>query len=140
MKLKCTSILLLSLMLIFGNLNTSLAQANKKDNPFRKLKIEMVLSEMQLNSATEAKFLPLYNKYADEYWNTKSKLKNLENSNKDAKYIIAERQKIEEELVKIKGKYQSQFLKIVTPAQLESMYRGEESFRKAILKKHMERK
>lgn len=136
---KCTSLLLLSLMLVFGSINASFAQKEKM-NPFRKLKIEMVLHEMQLNTQSEAKFLPLYNKYADEYWNTKSKIKQIEKSNNDPKYIIAERQKIDEELVKIKGKYQSEFLKIITPAQLENMYKGEEAFRKAILKKHMERK
>lgn len=136
---KCTSMLILSLMLVLGSINVSFAQTEKMST-FRKLKIEMVLHEMQLNSLTEANFLPLYNKYADEYWNTKSKIKQIEKSSNDPKYIIAERQKIDEDLVKLKGKYQAEFLKIITPAQLENMYKGEEAFRKAILKKHMERK
>lgn len=136
---KCTSMLILSLMLVFGSINISFAQTEKM-TPFRQLKIEMVLHEMQLTPTTEAKFLPLYKKYAAEYWDTKSKIKHIEKTSTHPKYIIAERQKIEEDLVKLKGKYQSEFLKIITPAQLENMYKGEEAFRKAVLKKHMERK
>jgi len=101
----------------------------------RKLKVEMVLQEMNLSKETEQKFLPLYNTYSDEVLALKRKIKELDKSNIDAQTKINKRQQYKEDILNVEKRYKEKFLKIITPQQLEEMHKGEDEFRKVLLEK-----
>lgn len=101
----------------------------------RKLKIEMVLRDMNLSPETEQKFLPVYNAFCDETLALKRKIKGLDKSNADAQSKLAYRQQYKEQLLQVEKKYNERFLKIITPQQLEIMHKSEDTFRKALIDK-----
>lgn len=110
-----------------------LAQTSDLSN-IRKLKLEIVLNEMNLNNNTEKKFIPLYNKYSDETLVIRKKIKELEESNKNPQVIIDEREKYKQQILNIEKNYKSEFLKILSASELEKMYKGENKFRETLLK------
>lgn len=104
----------------------------KKDEQIRKLKIEFVTQQMHLDPQQIQKFTPVYNRYADELLVQKFAIKDLE-KNPDSHYQIEERQRLEEKMVEIKGRYKNDFLKIISPEQLASMYKAEADFKTVLL-------
>jgi hypothetical protein len=126
--------ILLSTILLLTGFNSVFAQTNNMSN-IRKLKLEIVLTEMNLNKETEKKFLPLYIKYSDETLVIKRKLRSLEDNtgNENPERKIQERETYKQEILNIEKRYKGQFLKIITPAQLDNMYKGEEKFRQTLL-------
>jgi hypothetical protein len=125
---------IISFLLIVLSFNlTALAQDRAKPDPqIRKLKIEFVTSEMSLTQSQLQKFLPLYNRYSDELLVHRRAIKALE-KNANSSYTVQERQKLEEKMVEIKGRYKDDFLKIITAQQLAAMYKAEGEFRKILL-------
>lgn len=104
----------------------------KPDPQIRKLKIEYVTSQMSLTQNQLQKFLPLYNRYSDELLVHRRAIKALE-KNANSSYTVEERQKLEEKMVEIKGRYKDDFLKIITAQQLASMYKAESEFKNILL-------
>lgn len=128
--------LLLLLLLSFGP--RLQAQERAKPNPqIRKLKIEYVTGQMNLTQQELQKFLPLYNRYSDELLVHRRAIRALE-KNPNSSYQIEERQKLEQKMVAIKGRYKNDFLKIITPQQLATMYKAEGEF-KSILLEHLKK-
>lgn len=120
--------------LLFIAVSTSVyAQApRKRDEQIRKLKIEFVTQQMSLTQQQTQKFLPLYNKYSDELLVQRFAIKDLE-KNANSTYQVEERQKLEQKMVEIKGKYKNDFLKIISAQQLATMYKAEREFKKVLL-------
>lgn len=116
-------------------LSKQLVFAQSDFQNIRKLKIEMVLRDMDLSKETEQKFLPLYNAFCDETLELKKKIKGLDKSNADAQSKLAYRQQYKEQLLQVEKKYNDKFLKIITPQQLETMHKSEDAFRKALIEK-----
>jgi Mg2+/Co2+ transporter CorB len=126
---KIISVFLLMFSLTFA----SKAQEPVKADPqIRKLKIEFVTGQMNLTQTQLQKFLPLYNRYSDELLVHRRAIKALE-KNANSNYTVEERQKLEEKMVEIKGRYKDDFLKIVTAQQLAAMYKAEGDFKKILL-------
>ena len=112
------------------------AQEKGKSSPeIRKLKLEYVPDKMSLSQNQRQRFIPLYNKYCDDIWAQKRALKVL-CKNPNSMYVINERQRIEEKMVGIKGRYKNEFLKIISAQQLAAMYKAEDDF-KAVLIEHL---
>jgi hypothetical protein len=109
----------------------------KPDPQIRKLKIEYVTGQMNLTQQQLQKFLPLYNRYSDELLVHRRAIKALE-KNPNSSYQVDERQKLEQKMVEIKGRYKNDFLKIITAQQLATMYKAEGEF-KNILLDHLKR-
>jgi hypothetical protein len=105
------------------------------DPEIRKLKIEFVTNQMSLSQAQMQHFLPLFNRYLDELLYQRKAIKALDKNN-NSQYVIEQRQKIEEKMVEIKGRYKNDFLKIISAQQLAAMYKGEGEF-KAYLLEHL---
>jgi hypothetical protein len=124
------SLLLLLSISIIGNI-TSYAQGDMEN--IRKLKIEIVLKEMDLKPHSEKQFLPLFNKYSDEALVIKKKIKALEHNKMAPEAKIKEREQLKQELLNIEKKYKQEFLKVISPDELEKMYKGEDKFRKTLL-------
>jgi len=124
--------LILSISLSIG------AQERAKPDPqIRKLKIEFVTNQMSLTQTQLQKFLPLYNRYSDELLVHRKAIKALD-ANANSSYTVQERQKLEEKMVDIKGRYKDDFLKIITAQQLAAMYKAEADF-KGILLEHLKK-
>lgn len=108
------------------------AQSVKPDPQIRALKIEFVTGKMSLTQQQRQKFLPLYNKYSDELLVHRRAIKALE-KNPNSSYQVEERQKLEQKMVEIKGRYKDDFLRVLTAQQLASMYQAEGEFKKILL-------
>jgi len=131
-KLICT-FYALTLILAFGALSAP-AQQRPPNPKIRALKIQVVTKNMGLTTEQKKSFLPLYNDYSNELlevYRAKKALK--QNTNSD--YVVNERQKLEEKIVAIKGKYKNDFLRIISPQQLEKMYQGEDEFKKMLIER-----
>lgn len=104
------------------------------DPKIRALKIQVVTKDMNLSPVQKNQFLPLYNRYSNELlvvYRQKHALKNNNNST----YVVNERLRLDQEIVSIKSKYKSLFLKIITPQQLEKMYQGEDEFKRLLIER-----
>lgn len=108
------------------------AQSAKPDPAIRKLKIEFVTGKMSLTQQQKQRFLPLYNKYSDELLVHRRAIKALE-KNPNSSYQVEERQKLEQKMVEIKGRYKDDFLKILTAQQLAAMYQAEGEFKNLLI-------
>lgn len=110
-------------------------QLNRPPDPkIRALKIQVVTKDMNLTAAQRSLFLPLYNKYSNELlviYRQKHTLKNNTNSN----YVVNERLRLDQQIVSIKTRYKSLFLKIISPQQLEKMYQGEDEFKQLLIER-----
>lgn len=111
----------------------SLAQRHGGVSNIRQLKYEMVLQEMSLDKAKEGRFMPLYSKYCDEVWNVKKKIRDIDRSGSSPQQKIQQREQYKQQLLDIEKRYKGQFLKIISPAELDRMYNGEDKFRKKLL-------
>lgn len=111
------------------------AQEKATPNPkLRALKIQVVTKNMELSPEQRSRFLPLYTEYANELlvvYRAKKALR----KNPDSKFVINERQRLEQQIVTIKGKYKNDFLKIISPRQLEKMYQGEDEFKRMLIER-----
>ncbi len=105
----------------------------KADPEIRKLKIDFVTSKMNMTAQQESKFLPLYNRYSDELLVYRRKIKQIDKGADNASFKVKERQRMEEEMVAIKGRYQDAFLKVISPQQLNAMYEAEGAFKDILL-------
>lgn len=125
---------IISLLLLMVTLSFALqAQDRAKPDPqIRKLKIEYVTSQMSLTQNQLQKFLPLYNQYSDELLVHRRAIKALD-KNANSSYTVQERQKLEEKMVDIKGRYKDDFLKIITAQQLAALYKAEGEFKNILL-------
>ncbi|MFA6056909.1 MAG: hypothetical protein WC756_01830 [Taibaiella sp.] len=125
---------IISLLLLMVTLSFALqAQDRAKPDPqIRKLKIEYVTSQMSLTQTQLQKFLPLYNRYSDELLVHRRAIKALD-KNANSGYTVQERQKLEEKMVDIKGRYKDDFLKIITAQQLAALYKAEGEFKNILL-------
>lgn len=125
---------IISLLLLMVTLSFALqAQDRAKPDPqIRKLKIEYVTSQMSLTQNQLQKFLPLYNRYSDELLVHRRAIKALD-KNANSSYTVQERQKLEEKMVDIKGRYKDDFLKIITAQQLAALYKAEGEFKNILL-------
>lgn len=125
---------IISLLLLMVTLSFALqAQDRAKPDPqIRKLKIEYVTSQMSLTQTQLQKFLPLYNRYSDELLVHRRAIKALD-KNANSSYTVQERQKLEEKMVDIKGRYKDDFLKIITAQQLAALYKAEGEFKNILL-------
>lgn len=131
---KIVNSVFLLLMLVAGGFKIASAQPGGLAN-IRQLKLEIVLQEMNLNKDTERKFLPLYTKYSDETLEIKKKLKVIEEStdNSNPQRKIQEREQYKQQILDIEKRYKDQFLRIISPAELDKMYKGEEKFKQKLL-------
>lgn len=128
--------LLLAFTLFFG-FTTGAQERAKPDPQIRKLKIEYVTGQMNLTQQQLQKFLPLYNRYSDELLVHRRAIKALE-KNPNSSYQVEERQKLEQKMVEIKGRYKDDFLRIITAQQLATLYKAEGEF-KSILLNHLKK-
>ncbi len=131
MKKIVNSVFLFFMLVVTG---VKISSAQGFDN-IRQLKLEIVLREMNLNKDTEKKFLPLYTRYSDETLAIKKKLKTLEEStdNSNPQRKIQEREQYKQQILDIEKRYKDQFLRIISPSELDKMYKGEEKFKQKLL-------
>ena len=129
---KIISYLVLAISIVIAS--ASMVHAQEDMSNIRKLKMEIVLSEMSLESSVEKKFTPLYHKYSDETLVLKRKIKELDAASGNAQATINEREKLKQQLLDIEKKYKQDFLKIISASDLEKMYRGENRFRQTLLR------
>ncbi len=122
---------ILLLTLCLGSASTAQERA-KPDPQIRKLKIEYVTGQMNLTQQQLQKFLPLYNRYSDELLVHRRAIKALE-KNPNSSFQVEERQKLEQKMVEIKGRYKDDFLKIITAQQLATLYKAEGEFKNILL-------
>ena len=120
---------ILSLLLVtFLTIGVYAQDRATPDPEIRKAKIEFVTASMSLTQPQMQQFLPLYNRYSDELLFQKRALKDL-SKNPDSKYTVEQRQKLEQKIVEIKGRYKNDFLRIISSQQLAAMYKAEEEFK-----------
>lgn len=123
--------IILSLSLLFVMGPSAWAQNDMKN--IRALKVGIVLKEMNLSKQAEQNFLPLYNQYCDELLVVRRKMKAVDKAQKPAQEKLNEREQLKQQSLNIEKQYKGKFLKVISAAELEKMYRGEDKFRSTLL-------
>lgn len=139
MPIKIKNGLLLLMCLFLGSHFSAFGQSklNRPPNPkLRALKIQVVTKDMNLSAVQKKQFLPLYTAYSNELlvvYRQKHALKQDANASSD--FVVNERLRLDQQIVSIKEKYKSRFLEIISPEQLEKMYRGEDEFKQLLIQR-----
>jgi len=108
-------------------------QEKAKPNPeIRKLRIAFITDKMSLTQNQMQQFLPIFNSYSDELLFQKRAIKALEN-NPNSQYVVEQRQKLEQKMVEIKGRYKDRFLRVISAQQLAAMYKAESDFKQFLI-------
>jgi NCAIR mutase (PurE)-related protein len=108
--------------------------AQHQGDEVKAVKVSFITDMMKLSPAQASQFWPVYNRYDNEMRNIRKGIRALTTEKgKTAEEIIDERQKLSEREVSIKAKYNEEFLKIVSAAQLNQMYAAEAKFRQYLL-------
>lgn len=108
------------------------------DPEIRKLRISFITDKMSLTQTQMQQFLPVFTSYSDELLYQRRAIKALE-KNPDSRYVVDQRQKLEQKMVAIKGRYKNDFLRIISAQQLAAMYKAESEF-KAFLLDYLQKK
>lgn len=110
----------------------------KPDPEIRKLRISFITDKMSLTQTQMQQFLPIFTRYSDELLYQRRAIKALE-KNPDSQYVVEQRQKLEQKMVEIKGRYKNDFLRVISAQQLAAMYKAEGEF-KAFLLDYLQKK
>ena len=93
---------------------------------------------MKLSGQQSEKFWPVYNRYEAEMkvvWRAMRELREKGAEHNNSKQAVDELQRLEEQRVKIRGKYKDAFLKVISADQLAAMYNAESEFKKMLLER-----
>ncbi|KAA5536510.1 hypothetical protein F0919_02250 [Taibaiella lutea] len=123
-----------SLILLITAFSFSIhGQEKATPNPeIRKLRIAFITDKMSLTQNQMQQFLPIFTSYSDELLFQKRAIKALEN-NPNSQYVVEQRQKLEQKMVEIKGRYKDRFLRIISAQQLAAMYKAESEFKQFLI-------
>lgn len=111
--------------------------ANAQSDPeLKSIKIALLTERMHLTSQQSEKFWPVYNRYETEMkvvWREMRQLREKGDAGNNSKQAVDRLQQLEEDRVKIRGKYKDAFLKVINANQLASMYAAESEFKKMLV-------
>ena len=111
--------------------------ANAQNDPeLKSIKIALLTERMNLTSQQSEKFWPVYNRYESEMkvvWREMRQLREKGDAGSNSKQAVDRLQQLEENRVKIRGKYKDAFLKVINANQLASMYAAESEFKKMLV-------
>lgn len=111
--------------------------ANAQSDPeLKSIKIALLTERMNLTSQQSEKFWPVYNRYQTEMrviWREMRQLREKGDTGGNSKQAVDRLQQLEEDRVKIRGKYKDAFLKVINANQLASMYAAESEFTKMLV-------
>lgn len=129
---------LVLLLLGFSTLHAQ--QGNEEQQRIRAYKIKLITERMKLSDDQASRFWPVYSRYENErksVWRSfkqKYKEANPDHSKEKAHQYINDNIAYQEEILKIKKKYQDEMLKIVSAQQLAALYKAERDFYDDLIK------
>lgn len=110
----------------------SVAQPNKKGDRIESLKIAHISSKLNLDPSTAERFWPVYNQYESELMQVVMERRRMNQSDSRSADDILEQ---EQKALDIKRKYHTQFQRIISNDQLNTLYSAEKEFRQMLLRK-----
>jgi uncharacterized protein YcbX len=105
------------------------------DPQLKSIKVALLTERMNLSTEQSEKFWPVYNRYESEMkvvWREMRQLRE-KGDGGNSKHTVERLQQLEEERVKIRGKYKDAFLRVISADQLASMYAAESEFKKMLV-------
>ena len=112
---------------------------------YRSEKVSFLTSNLELTPAEAEKFWPIYNQLDKERWETQKMRRELEEKVRDAGDSMSDKKVIEltrefaasmQKEGALFSKYNEEFLKILPPQKVLSMYKAEREFRMYMIKKY----
>jgi hypothetical protein len=105
-------------------------------------KMAYITDRLQLTSRQSGEFVPVYNDYEREVWETRQYyFKKYKGNNPgqmddaDSRRFIDDNLDYQQQVIEIKRKYNERFMKIVSPQQLGDLYTAEREFKQMLLKR-----
>ena len=138
--------ILTSILVIFTTTLTAWSQQCTPEvfAKIHKAKIAFISDSLRLTPAQADKFFPVYNEYETEIRNTRhdffKKYKGFNTQNASdgtSLQYIDDNLDYQQAVIEIKRKYNSQFLKIISPQQLTELYKAEREFKQLLLKHYL---
>lgn len=110
------------------------------------IKVGYLTDRLHLNSSQSARFWPIYDRYDNEFHSIRRNFfQKYRNSNPRAADDATARQLIDDDLdyqqdiIELKRKYNNEFLTVLTPQQLATLYKCEREFKEMLLRQLKER-
>lgn len=110
----------------------AMAQPNRKGDRIESMKIAHISSRLNLDPQTAERFWPVYNQYENELLQVVMERRRMNQSDsRSAEDILDQEQKA----LDIKKKYNTQFQRIISADQLNTLYGAEKEFRQMLIRK-----
>lgn len=110
----------------------TMAQPNRKGERIESMKIAHISSKLNLDPQTAERFWPVYHQYENELLQVVLERRRLNQSDSRSAEDILEQ---EQKALDIKKKYNTQFQRIISPEQLNTLYGAEKEFRQMLIRK-----
>lgn len=130
------------LLLLVGTATTALAQKGDRMERIHAAKVAFITDRMHLSSDQSARFWPVYDRYESEmrelrkrFLGNYSEAANYPANDADSKRYIDDNFDLQEQQLALKRKYKDEFLKILSPVQLATLYTAEREFKRMLLEK-----
>lgn len=121
----------LYIILIALCLSSHLVSAQGRGEKVESLKVAFIAEKLNLDSKTAEKFWPIYNEYEDEMRALIQQKKQVQKDQRSVDDILDQEQKA----LDIKKKYATQFSKLLSPDQVNQLFRAEKEFRQMLMRR-----
>jgi len=110
------------------------------------IKVAYLTDRLNLSASQSATFWPVYDNYESEIRDTrrsfmeKYRKTGATENDADSRQFIEDHLEFQEQALSINRKYKDQFLKIISPQQLATLYEAERDFKKLLLQQLRQRR
>lgn len=106
---------------------------NQDRQKIESAKIALITNRLNLTSEQAQQFWPLYNEYSDRRKDVARKLRQSNRSGSNAMDDIQESVELKQKLVDLEKEYNSRFLRVISPQQLQELHNTERTFNKMLM-------
>lgn len=143
-------LILIATILVF-TISLAIAQSGEKEksDKLRSVKVAFITEKLDLSVSEAEAFWPLYNEFDNAMRETRKTMKakhggrektNIENiTEEEAKQILADRLKHEEEVMNLKKTYTEKFLAVLPATKVVKLFKAEEDFKRELLRSMRDR-
>jgi hypothetical protein len=118
----------------------ALAQKSDRFERIHAAKVAFVTDRLHLSSDQSARFWPVYDRYETELRELRKKFLGMYNDGQkypeadgESRKLIDDNFDFQEQQLALKRRYKDEFLKILTPTQVASLYIAEREFKRILL-------
>ncbi len=111
-------------------------------NQIRAAKVAFITNRLNITAEQSEKFWPVYNEFDDKRREFRREQRRIMNEKRKAGTVdeqalnnLREVQDLKQKELDLEGEYQSRFLRVISPSQVEELYKAEKTFNDMLLQR-----